>query len=136
MICLDTTVLIDEFRARGDTKAAVNQALLAHGSENLIVPVVAAGEFLDRAAMVSEQRFQDALLVLRQRKIAGVDLETAQHYGRIVVWLRQRKALAGKSQNNLWIGATAKKHGAKLITRNARDFDAVSGLEVLGYAQP
>jgi hypothetical protein len=38
MICIDTTVLIDEFQARGSRDAPVNRALLAYGSEILLVP--------------------------------------------------------------------------------------------------
>jgi len=133
MICIDTTVLIDEFRARGNRDAPVNRALLAHGAENLIVPVIAAGEFLDGAAMVSEERLHESLKILRQRRVVSADLETAQHYGRIVAFLRQEQALAGKSQNDLWIAATARCHGARVLTRNASDFERIPGLEVLGY---
>ena len=133
MICIDTTVLIDEFRARGNRDAPVNRALLAHGAENLIVPVIAAGEFLDGAAMVSEERLHASLKILRQRRVVSADLETAQHYGRIVAFLRQEQALAGKSQNDLWIAATARCHGARVLTRNASGFERIPGLEVLGY---
>lgn len=49
MICVDTTVLIDEFRAKGDLSAPVNRALIAHGAETLIVPAAAAGEFFGRS---------------------------------------------------------------------------------------
>ena len=133
MICIDTTVLIDEFRARGDRDAPVNRALLAHGAEILIVPVMAAGEFLDGAATVSAARFGESLEILRRRRVVGADLETAQHYGSIVAFLRQAKELAGKSQNDLWIAATARSHGAKVLTRNAADFERIPGLEVLGY---
>ncbi len=133
MICIDTTVLIDEFRARGEEQAPVNQAFLAHGAEILIVPAVAAGEFLDGAAMISEQRFQQAMQILRLRKVAGVDLETAQHYGKIVSFLRKGKLLAGRSPNDLWIAATARAHGARLLTRNPSDFDQIPQLEILGY---
>ena len=133
MICIDTTVLIDEFRARGNRDAPVNRALLAHGAENLIVPVIAAGEFLDGAAMVSEERLHESLKILRQRRVVSADLETAHHYGRIVAFLRQEQALAGKSQNDLWIAATARCHGARVLTRNASDFERIPGLEVLGY---
>ena len=133
MICIDTTVLIDEFRARGNRDAPVNRALLAHGAELLIVPVMAAGEFLDGAAMGSKPRFDEALEILRRRRVVAADLETAQHYGRIVALLRRAKALAGKSQNDLWIAATAHSHGAKVLTRNAADFERIPGLEVLGY---
>ena len=81
MICVDTTVLIDEFRARGDLSAPVNRALLAHGAETLIVPAAAAGEFLDGAAIVSPARVQEALFLLRRRNVVPSDLDTAEHYG-------------------------------------------------------
>lgn len=134
MICIDTTVLIDEFRARGSRDTAVNRALLAHGAEILIVPAIAAGEFLDGAAMVSERRFDESLGILRRRRVVGADLETAQHYGRIVAFLRRKNGLAGRSQNDLWIAATARCHGARVLTRNAADFNGFPDLEVLGYS--
>jgi len=133
MICINTTVLIDEFRARGSRDAPVNRVLLAHGAEILIVPAIAAGEFLDGAAVVSEQRLHEALDVLRRRRVVDVDLETAQHYGRIAAHLRREKLLAGRSQNDLWIAATARCHGARVLTRNASDFEGIPGLEVVGY---
>ncbi len=133
MICIDTTVLIDEFRARGSREAPVNRVLLAHGAEILIVPAIAAGEFLDAAAMVSEQRLYEAMEVLRHRRVVGVDLETALHFGRIAAHLRQQKLLSRRSHNDLWIAATARCHGAKILTRNAADFAPIPGLEVLGY---
>lgn len=89
MICIDTTVMIDEFRARGNVDAPVNRALLTHGAQTLIVPAIAAGEFLDGAAMISGQRFDESLGILRRRRVVSVDLETAQQYGSIVAFLRQ-----------------------------------------------
>ncbi len=68
MICIDTTVLIDEFRSRGDPNAPVNRALLA-----------------------------------------------------------------GRSHNDLWIAATARLHGAALLTRNPADFGGIAALEAIGY---
>ncbi|MCX6867855.1 MAG: type II toxin-antitoxin system VapC family toxin [Verrucomicrobia bacterium] len=135
MICIDTTVLIDEFRARGSRDAPVNRALLTYGAEILIVPVIVAGEFLDGAAMVSEQRFHESLGILRRRRVVSADLETAQHYGRIAAFLRRDKNLAGKSQNDLWIAATARCHGARVLTRNASDFEGIPELEVVGYGE-
>jgi predicted nucleic acid-binding protein len=126
-------VLIDEFRARGNFDSPVNRSLLAHSADLLIVPAIAAGEFLDGAAMVSEQRFDQSLGLLRRRRVVGADLETAQHYGRIVACLRRRSGLAGRSQNDLWIAATARRHGARVLTRNAADFEGIPELEVLSY---
>jgi predicted nucleic acid-binding protein len=133
MVCLDTTALIDEFRARGAPEAPVNRALLARGAEVLIVPVAAAGEFLDGAAMVSERRFQEALALLRQRRVVVADLETAGHYAEIASHLRRAKRLAGRSPNDLWVAATARSHGARVLTRNAADFKGIPGVEVSGY---
>ncbi len=135
MICIDTTVLIDEFRARGNLDAPVNRALLTHGAQTLIVPAITAGEFLNGAAMVSGQRFDQSLGILRRRRVVSADLETAQHYGRIVAFLRLENRLVGKSQNDIWIAATARCHGARVLTRNASDFEGIPDLEVLDYGK-
>ncbi len=133
MICIDTTVLIDEFRAAGDAGAPVNKAMLKHGAEALIVPVAAAGEFFDGAAMVSEERVQEALTLLRARTVVSANLDVAEHYGRITTHLRRKKLLSGRSHNDLWIAATARANGARLLTRNGEDFEEIPGLEVLTY---
>ena len=133
MICIDTTVLIDEFRAKGDLSAPVNRALISHGAETLIVPAAAAGEFLDGAAMASLARVQEALFLLRRRNVVSSDLDTAEHYGSIASSLRRVRKLDGRSHNDIWIAATAKCHGARLLTRNPKHFHAVEGLAVIGY---
>ncbi len=133
LICLDTTVLVDEFRAKGNRSSSVLRTLLNHGAEVLIVPVVAAGEFLDGAAMVSNQRLQEALQLMRDRQVVPINLEIAEQYGRLSAQLRQAGALGKRSQNDLWIGATARCHGARLMTRNPDDFSGIFGLEILTY---
>ncbi len=133
MICVDTTVLIDEFRAKGDLSAPVNRALLAHGAETLIVPAAAAGEFLDGAAMVSPARVQEALSLLRRRNVVPSDLGTAEHYGSIASSLRKARKLDARSHNDLWIAATAKCHGARLLTRNPKHLQDAEGLDIIGY---
>jgi predicted nucleic acid-binding protein len=133
VICVDTNVLIDEFRAKGDLSAPVNRALIAHGAETLIVPAAAAGEFLDGAAIVSPARVQEALFLLRRRNVVPSDLDTAEHYGSIACSLRKARKLDGRSHNDLWIAATAKCHGARLLTQNPKHFQAIEGLAVIGY---
>lgn len=135
MICADTTVLIDEFRAKGDLAAAVNRALLRHGAEELVVPFATAGEFLDGASSVSEERRQEALALLRRRRIIPAGLDVAEHYGRIAAALRKAKTLSGRSHNDVWISATARSLGARLLTRNPQDFRGIDGLEVLSYGR-
>lgn len=133
MIAIDTTVLIDEFRAKGNPEAPVNQALLQLGEEPMLVPAVVAGEFLDGAWMVSMERANQAMRLLRTRRVCGIDLETASIYARLVAKLRREKKLAGRSQNDLWIAATAISSGATLLSRNPADFEGIEGLELRGY---
>ena len=133
MICVDTTVLIDEFRAKGDLSAPVNRALIAHGGEKLIVPATAAGEFLDGAAMVSEARVQETLFLLRGRNVIPASLDVAEHYGEIASTLRKARKLEGRSHNDIWIAATARCHGARLLTRNPKHFRGIEGLAVISY---
>ena len=133
MICIDTTVLVDEFRARGDRQAPVFRTLEKHQAEVLLVPAAAAGEFLDGAFMVSAERVQDALLLLRGRQVVASDLAIAEKYGQLAADLRKRNSLAGRSQNDLWISATAVSRGAKLMTRNPKHFSEIPGLELLVY---
>ena len=133
MIAIDTTVLIDEFRAKGNPTAPVNHALIKLGEEPMLVPAVVAGEFLDGAWMVSRERAEQAMRLLRTRRVCGIDLETASIYGRLVARLRGERKLRGRSQNDLWIAATAISAGATLLSRNPDDFSGIEGLEVWGY---
>ena len=135
MIAIDTTVLIDEFRAKGNPEAPVNQALLKLGEEPMLVPAVVAGEFLDGAWMVSKERAEQAMRLLRTRRVCGIDLETASIYARLVAGLRREKKLGGRSQNDLWIAATAISARATLLSRNPADFEGIEGLEVRGYGE-
>jgi hypothetical protein len=53
---------------------------------------------------------------------------------RVSFWpdpLKERGELIGA--NDLWIAAAALRHGEALVTRNARDFHRVPGLQVLTY---
>ncbi len=133
MICVDTTVLIDEFRAKGNLSAPVNRALIAHGAETLVVPAAAAGEFLDGAARVSDTRVQEALFLLRRRNVVPAGLDVAEHYGSIASTLRKDRKLEGRSHNDIWIAATALCRGARLLTRNPKHFQSIKGLAVIGY---
>ena len=126
-------MLFRSFRAKGNPAAPVNQALIKLGGEPMLVPAVVAGEFLDGAWMVSRERAEQAMRLLRTRRVCGVDLETATIYGRLVARLRRERKLAGRSQNDLWIAATAISAGATLVSRNPDDFSGIEGLEVWGY---
>jgi predicted nucleic acid-binding protein len=133
MICLDTTFLVDLWRNKDAPAHPSMRLLREHPADVLAVPAHAAGEFLEGGACVSEQRLQESLRFLRLFTLGTVDVETAEHYGRIVADLRQRLLLSGTSKADMWIAAWATQHGAMLATRNTRHFEAVSGLRLLAY---
>ena len=83
--------------------------------------------------MVSPERLQETLLLLRRRHIIAADLDVAEHYGGIVATLRRAKMLAGRSHNDLWIAATARSLGARLLTRNPAHFRGIDDLEITPY---
>lgn len=126
--------MIDEFRSAGNPAAPVYKALFKHANEELIVPAIAAGEFLDGAASVSEERAQQALGILQLHRVVAVDLIIAENYGRIVAHLRKSSKITPYSHNDLWIAATARASGSRLLTRNPKHFARIPGLEIIAYA--
>jgi predicted nucleic acid-binding protein len=133
MICLDTTFLIDLWRQRGAAGDAARGILSTHAGEVFAVPAHAAGEFLEGAACVSEDRLRQAVLFLRLFRFGEATFETAEWYARVVSGLRQRDLLAGRSKADLWIASWAMEHGGILATRNERDFRNIPDLKVLSY---
>lgn len=133
MICLDTTFLIDLWRNRLESSHPTKNILTQKRAEVFAVPVVAAGEFLEGAATISQTRLQDGLFFLRQFALGDITIETAQHYANITADLRKRNLLLGISKFDLWIAAWAIEHNAELITRNHRHFQNVAALKLISY---
>jgi predicted nucleic acid-binding protein len=133
MICVDTTFLVDLWREKDLATSAARGLLDGHAGEEFVVPAHCAGEFLGGGAAVSPQRLGDSLAFLRLFRIGEVGLETALRYARIVAELRRAAALAGHSKPDLWIAAWAAEHAAPLATRNAKHFQDIPGLQLVGY---
>lgn len=64
MICLDSNFLIALWRHRGRADHPASLALKRYPDEVLVVCVPIAGEFLEGAAFVSEERFREAVDLL------------------------------------------------------------------------
>ena len=133
MICLDTNFLVDLWRNRGVPDHPAAALLRRLAGETVAVPVHAAGEFLEGAAIVSEDRLADAVRFLRLFEMGIVGLETAQQYARIVAHLRRHSLLAGLSKPDVWIAAWAREHAAGLATRNTRHFQRIPELRLIAY---
>ena len=107
MICVDTTFLVDLWRARDTPDSPTKNILNAHPGTTFAVPAHAAGEFLEGGAAISNERLSQSLAFLRLFQIGDVDVETAYRYARIVAALRHESALKGRSKPDLWIAAFA-----------------------------
>ena len=133
MLSLDTTFLVHLWRHRNDESHSVHRFVQQHPGEAFVVPVMAAGEFLEGAAYVSEDRLEDAARFLTLFQFGEADLETARSYARVAADLRHRRCLAGMSKTDIWIAAWSLQHGAVLATQNTKPFRDIEGLELASY---
>lgn len=134
MICVDTTFLVDLWRAKDPPTSGAKKVLAEHPGDDFAVPAHAAGEFLEGGARISEERLAQSLRFLRLFRVGVVGIETARQYATIVAHLRASSALSGKSKPDLWIAAWALEHNAPLVTRNVRHFADVPDLVLLSYS--
>lgn len=133
MICLDTDFLIALWRSRKHPDHPARLALAGHPGEVLVVCTPVAGEFLEGAAFISEERLQEAVRFLRLFDISGVSLQTAVRYGRLVADLRRKNLLEGVSKADVWIAAWAVQHNAFLATQNTRHFRRIPDLKLISF---
>jgi predicted nucleic acid-binding protein len=133
MICLDTDFLISLWRSRNHPDHPARQALSRHPAEVVVVCAPVAGEFLEGAAFISDDRLGEALQFLHLFDVTGLSLQTAVQYARTVAELRRRNALGGMSKADLWIAAWALQHRAALATRNSRHFSRIPDLRLISF---
>jgi len=129
-VAVDTSLLIDlqnERRGRGAARGAID-FLRRHASAQLLLPVVALGEYLEG--------FDDPAGAEAYSLVAGMELlpvtrGVATRYAMAAREMRAGGRLAGS--NDLWIACSALEAGLPLVTRNAQHFARLKGLEVLTY---
>lgn len=128
LISVDTTFLIDLQRDESRTRTAIRSFLTNHAESEFCLSITALGEF----AAGFDNLNQAGFLAVRQRfQLLEQDEEVAMHYRKIFWQLKERGLLIGA--NDLWIAASALRHGTSLVTRNAEEFSRVPGLSVLTY---
>jgi tRNA(fMet)-specific endonuclease VapC len=88
---------------------------------------ISVGEMYAGAHQSTRRTFNSAEIrrICAEIPVVGWDFEIADHYGRIQAALRQKGQPI--PQNDIWIAATAVRHGMKLITLD-QHFTAVDGL--------
>ncbi|MCC5840481.1 MAG: type II toxin-antitoxin system VapC family toxin [Opitutales bacterium] len=127
---LDSTFLVDFERERKRRKPGAACAFLrAHADDPFCITFTIAGELgagqslgVDRAKWY---RFIQSFRILESSP------DVAWEFGQAYRHLQSQGTLIGA--NDLWIGATGLAYGLPVVTRNAREFGRIPGLEVLSY---
>ncbi len=128
LIAADTTFLIDLQRDSLTVRESIRGFLEKHCEDEFCVSVTALGEFAAGFPDLSDGAY---LSIRRRLDVSDHDEEVAVAYSKIFRELKKGGKLIGT--NDLWIAASAIRHGAALVTRNRDEFQRVPGLKVLGY---
>ena len=129
-LILETTFLIDLERefVRGEHGPA-QRFLESHATHRLFVTPTVAGELAAGTSLAERARWERFLSPFR---VLPITEDVSWEYGRASRYLRDNGAMIGG--NDLWIAATAVAHGVPVVTRNARHYRRVPGLDVRGYS--
>lgn len=128
---IDTTFLIDlQNERRGGRSRGAEEFLRANPGAELLLPVVARGEYL---AGFDDPDSREARELVDALRVLNVTTEVARTYAAVTRELRRAGELIGA--NDLWIGCTAKTAKLPLITRNADVFRRIPRLAVVNYAR-
>jgi tRNA(fMet)-specific endonuclease VapC len=127
-VLIDTSILIDAER-RGDRLER------AVGEEARAISAITASELLHGVHRASDESVRIRRQVFVEHVLAALDplpitTTVARSHARLWAHLEQTGLLIGA--HDLWIAATALAHGMSLATGNARHFERVPGLKVVG----
>jgi predicted nucleic acid-binding protein len=132
VIVLDTTVLSEPLKERPDERLL---AWLAAIEGRVVITAISVGELLVGARLLPPGR-------RRERLIAAVDRVLATHGAEVLPYdaaaagryaeMQERRRVLGRplSVEDGMIAAICARHGARLATRNVRDFHGLD-LEVI-----
>lgn len=128
-IACDTTFLIDLQRSRRNRSGvAARQFLERYVGSRFFLSVIALGEF---AAGFADERDTALVEIRRHFAVLPFDEAVALTYRTIFRELRRAGNLIGA--NDLWIAATALRHGLPLVTAHHPEFSRIRQLRVLRY---
>ena len=127
---LDSTFLVDFERERKRRKPGVaSEFLRIHADERFCITFTIAGELAAGKSLGRERT--SWYHFIQPFRILESSADIAWEFGVAYRHLQLQGTMIGA--NDLWIGATGLAHALPVVTRNARDFERIPGLEVLGY---
>jgi len=123
-LILETTLLIDLERG----SAGAERFLEERGKDRFYVTPTIAGEVAAGASMQVRKDWVEFVASFHMLPFAE---EVSWQYGVTYRFLQANGMLIGA--NDLWIAAAGLAYAMPVVTRNARHFGRVPGLDVIGY---
>ena len=128
-LILETTFLIDlEREAAREAPGAAHALLGRHARQRLYLTPTIAGELAAGASMSDRERWEGFLAPFH---MLALNRDVCWQYGNAFRYLQANGLLIGT--NDLWIAAAGLTYRMPVVSRNARHFERVPGLEVVGY---
>lgn len=130
MNCLDSAFLVDFLDSESDHHDAAVAWMEANRDEELAVPAICAFEVVRGTGQAGDDRFEQAVGLLRTLSVFDLSLSTALAAGDLDSRLHSEGTPL--SARDTLVAAPVLDHGGRLVTRD-RDFDVVDGLDVVFY---
>lgn len=128
MVCLDTDFLID--MDRKDEKAVAKVAELADNGELLFTTIINVAEYYAGTFRSKNKKaVENARDYLKQFSILALDEDSALLWGRLYGELKSNTI----GDRDLFIASIALANKQTLITKNAKHFERIPGLEIEGW---
>jgi tRNA(fMet)-specific endonuclease VapC len=128
-LILETTFLIDlERELARKLEGPAQKYLQAHASHRLYITFTTAGELASGVSLGDRTKWEQFVALFQ---ILPFNKDVCWEYGQAYRFLQKNGLLIGA--NDLWIAATARAYGVALVTRNARHYRRVPGVEVADY---
>jgi predicted nucleic acid-binding protein len=128
-LILETTFLVDFERENNrGTPGPALAFLEAHEEARLYITFTVAGELAAGVSLADRARWEEFLAPFH---VLPANAEVSWQYGRAWRYLHDNNLLIGT--NDLWIAATALAYAMPVVTRNARHYRRIPGLDVADY---
>ena len=132
---IDASILIAAERGRLDLR----RELVARQATGVRISVITASEILHGIARATEaatrarrSAFVEQLLI--DFPILDIDLETARVHAQLWADLQRSGTIIG--HHDLWLAASALRHGMQVVTANESEFKSVPNLLVENWLTP
>lgn len=125
----DTTVLIDLWRF-GGKRNRIADLIEKVGEASLVIPWITQAEF-SRGALFNGAEAGDLRAFYSGFLLLALDQSTMDRYCEL--WGAMARKGKAPDYPDLWIAACAVSRGIPVLTRNAKHFVQVPGLDVIEY---